>query len=286
MATAWEVETAVYKNYKNVSAQDPEPYGVFFKPDGLSMYVLGYSHDTVYQYLLSVAWAVEMASYTGKYKSVNAQETAPQGFSFSSNGAKMYVIGPSVGKIYQYLLSTLWDVDTTAYEDKFKYVGDIAITPRSMFFKPDGLKIYVIGTYQKKVYQFALSTPWEVETATYEDKFKYVGDQDTLPWGGTFSADGSRMYIMGYGNDTVYQYLLSTPYDVDTAVYEDKFKYVGDVDNAPRGLFFKPDGLEFYIAGDQYNKIFQYSLPPLAPPVGQPFALRRRGRIISLGGVR
>lgn len=26
MPTAWEVNTAVYKNYKNVSTQDAEPY--------------------------------------------------------------------------------------------------------------------------------------------------------------------------------------------------------------------------------------------------------------------
>ena len=47
----WDVSTASYSSkYKSVAAQDTEPTGVFFKPDGTAMYIMGYANDTVYQY--------------------------------------------------------------------------------------------------------------------------------------------------------------------------------------------------------------------------------------------
>ncbi|MBA7589123.1 hypothetical protein ES708_31198 [subsurface metagenome] len=73
-------------------------------------------------------------------------------------------------------------------------------------------------------------TPWDVSTATYEDKLKDVSGQDTSPNGVFFKPDGTKMYIMGYATDTVYQYSLSTAWDVSTATYDAKFKDVSSQD--------------------------------------------------------
>ena len=262
MATAWEVDTAVYEEKnKSVTLQDKQPYGVFFSTDGTKMYMLGTAGRKIFQYLLSTPWDLDTAAYDYKFKYVGDIESAPQGFSFSSDGSKMYVIGPSNGKVWQYTLSTPWNIDTAVYVDKFKYVGDVAITPRGVTFGDNGSKMYITGTGADTVYQYTLSTFWDVGTATYADKLKYLGDEDGLPWTVVFKPDGTKMYMVGYSNDTIYQYALSTFWDVNTAAYENKFKYVGDVDNLVRGMFFKPDGAKMYIAGDETDTVFQYDLP-------------------------
>jgi len=265
MATAWDISTAVYEEKsKDVGYEDLWPYGIFFKPDGNQMYILGNCHDTVHQYYFTVPWEMDHANYADKSKDVSAQESAPQGFFFSSDGVKMYVIGPTNANVFQYTLSTAWEINTATYEDKLKYVGDEDSTPRGVFFKADGTKFYIAGDAHNTIYQYTLSTAWDVSTASYEDKSKYVGDEDTVPSNGTFKPDGSKMYIMGGNTDTVFQYTLSTAWDVSTATYEDKYKNVSAQETNPHGLCFKPDGAKMYIAGDN-GFVYQYNLPVLPP---------------------
>jgi len=76
--TPWDVSTAAYdEKSKDVSSQDTIPYGVFFKPDGTKMYIVGSQYDTAYQYSLSTAWDVSTATYDEKSKDVSGQDTTP-----------------------------------------------------------------------------------------------------------------------------------------------------------------------------------------------------------------
>ena len=52
-----------------------------------------------------------------------------------------------------------------------------------------------------------MSTAWDVSTASYEasDDFS-VASQDTTPVSVEFKSDGSKMYVFGGSNDTIYQY--------------------------------------------------------------------------------
>jgi hypothetical protein len=76
LSTAWDISTASYLQNFSVSAQESGPSGVFFKPDGLKMYVIGFSGDDVNEYNLSTAWDVTTASYLQNF-SVAAQEYIP-----------------------------------------------------------------------------------------------------------------------------------------------------------------------------------------------------------------
>ena len=50
LSTAWNVTTASYLQNFSVAGQETEPTGVFFKPDGTKMYVVGYDGDNVNEY--------------------------------------------------------------------------------------------------------------------------------------------------------------------------------------------------------------------------------------------
>ena len=86
----------------SVAAQETNSSGIFFKPDGTKMYILGLTGDDVNEYDLSTAWDVTSASYLQNF-SVAAQESQPQGIFFKPDGTKMYVIGVAGDNtIYQY----------------------------------------------------------------------------------------------------------------------------------------------------------------------------------------
>ena len=137
---------------------------------------------------------------------VGSQDNDPTGVFFKPDGSKMYVIGYTNDKVYEYDLSTAWDISTASFNQDFS-VGSQDNTPREICFKPDGSKMYVIGRTNKKVYEYGLSTAWDISTASFIQDY-YVGSQDSYPTGIFFKPDGTKMYVVGYGSDMVYEYRI------------------------------------------------------------------------------
>jgi hypothetical protein len=94
--------------------------------------------------------------------SVTSQETTPQGLAFSSDGTKCYVIGSTSDTIYQYTLSTAWDISTGSYASKSMSVSSQETSPVGLSFSLDGTKCYVVGTTNDTVYQYTLDSAWEL----------------------------------------------------------------------------------------------------------------------------
>jgi hypothetical protein len=59
----WDISTAVYLQNFSISAQEATPHGLFFKPDGLKMYISGAGGDDVNEYNLSTAWDISTSVY-------------------------------------------------------------------------------------------------------------------------------------------------------------------------------------------------------------------------------
>ena len=163
--------------------------------------------------------------------------------------------------MYQYSLDTPWDISTASYDTKSFDVSGQDTTPLDLFFKPDGSKVYVLGNDSTTMYQYSLDTPWDISTASYDTKSFDVSGQENDPYSLFFKPDGSKVYVLGIQNDTMYQYSLDTPWDISTASYDTKSFDVSGQENDPMGIFFKPDGSKVYVVGVQNKTIYQYSLP-------------------------
>jgi uncharacterized pyridoxamine 5'-phosphate oxidase family protein len=258
--SCWDISTASYDNKSfGVSSQDSTPHSIFFKSDGTKIYMLGFNSKKVYQYSLSTAWDISTASYDNKSFGVSSQDSTPRSLFFKSDGTKMYIMGGSNDKVYQYSLSTAWDISTASYDNKSFDVSSQYSTPFGIFFKSDGTKMYIVGSSNSKVHQYSLSTAWDISTASYDNKSLGVKSQDSSPFGIFFKSDGTKMYIVGSSNDKVYQYSLSTAWDISTASYDNKSFDVSSQDSYPLGIFFKSDGTKMYIMGGS-KKVYQYSL--------------------------
>jgi DNA-binding beta-propeller fold protein YncE len=260
LSTAWTITPASYVQSFSIAAQETFPTGVFFKPDGLKMYVIGNVGDDVNEYSLSTAWDISTASYVQNF-SVAAQDTAPTGLFFKSDGLKMYIPVANGDAVYEYNLSTAWDVSTASWiapANSYFSVAAQDTAPTGVFFKPDGLKMYVIGATGDDVNEYSLSTAWDVSTASYVQNFS-IAAQETAPLGVFFKPDGLKMYVIGSTGDDVNEYDLSTAWDVSTASYLQNFSVAAQETN-PQGLFFKPDGLKMYVIGNVGDDVNEYDL--------------------------
>jgi DNA-binding beta-propeller fold protein YncE len=120
------------------------------------MYVVGVTGQDINEYTLSTAWNISTASYVQNF-SVASQETSPQGLFFKPDGTKMYITGGgALGPkgVIEYSLSTAWNISTASYVRNFS-VSSQDTGPESLFFKPDGTKMYVIGSTSGTVYQYS-----------------------------------------------------------------------------------------------------------------------------------
>tara|TARA_R110002110_G_scaffold343882_1_gene553939 strand:- start:102 stop:1232 length:1131 start_codon:yes stop_codon:yes gene_type:complete len=208
LSTAWDISTANFLQLFSVAAQEDQPRAIFFKPDGLKMYIMGSTGDDVNEYDLSTAWDVTSAVYLQLF-SVAGQEVNPFGIFFKPDGTKMYVTGVTGDDVNEYDLSTAWNVTTAVFLQLFS-VATEEIDPSAVFFKPDGLKMYIIGATGDDVNEYDLSTAWDVSTAVYLQVFS-VASQNTVPTAIFFKPDGLKMYMLGDFDDIVYEYDLGSP---------------------------------------------------------------------------
>lgn len=264
-ATPWDIGTAVYDEvFKAIGTEEIQPYGLDFSSDGSKMYVVGYDSDTVYQYALSTPWNIGTAGDDEASKAVGTEDTSPYKVTFSSDGSKMYIMGKADSSVDQYTVGTPWEVGTAGYA-KSKAVTEDDFT-FGLDFSSDGTKMYVLYRNDDTVYQYTLSTAWDVGTASYASIFKSIIAEDGNPTGITFSSDGSKMYMVGFATDAVYQYTLDTPWNVGTADYDEVFKAVGTEDGIPTDVTFNSDGDKMYVIGRGNDRVYQYSLLPPPPP--------------------
>jgi hypothetical protein len=73
--------------------------------------------------------------------------------------------------------------------------------------------MFVVGYTNNSVYQYTLTAGFDLSTASYSNNLLSVASQDTAPSGIAFNTDGSKMFITGATNDSVYEYTIgSTAY--------------------------------------------------------------------------
>ena len=202
LSTAWNVSTASYFQNQSIFAQESNPFGLFFKPDGTKMYVSGYAGDDINEYDLSTAWDVRSSTFNS---ATGVEASQISGLFFKPDGTKMYFSDVLGGDVYEVDLSTAWDVSTRSGSSQSFDVSAQETQPTEVFFKPDGTKMYIIGYIGDAVNEYDLSTAWDVTSASFLQAFS-VAAQETAPNGLFFKPDGTKMFVVGQNSDTVFQY--------------------------------------------------------------------------------
>lgn len=197
-----------------------------------------------------------VGSYPSQF-SVADKDVTPNGVYIKPDGTKMYVVGASNDSVYEYSLSSAWDITTASYVQTFSVASE-ETGPTCVFFKDDGTKMYVLGDINNSVFEYDLSTAWDISTASYLQSFS-VATQETNPSGFFFKSDGTEMYVVGFGNDRVNQYSLSSAWNISTASYIRNFS-VGTQETSPTGVSFKSDGTKMYIIGSTGDDVNEYNL--------------------------
>jgi|TARA_B110000046_G_scaffold181201_1_gene213027 hypothetical protein len=201
--------------------------------------------------------------------SFNPPEATAFTVRFNTSGSKMYCFGYTTDTVYEYSLSSPFDVSTTApyvasgsgATPRF-YVGSQEGTGRGLDFSADGTKMYILGSTNDKVFEYDLSTGFDVTTAVYNNNFASIGGLLSNPNEVRFSTTGHRMYVTGTSVDKIFQLDLSTNFDITTAQYNSVNLNVGSLVSSayPYGIAWNKTGSKMYHCDNYRNKVWEWDL--------------------------
>jgi len=101
LASAWDVSSLSHIQAFSVTSEETNTFTTFFKLDGTSMYILGFTGSILYKYDLSTAWDISTAVLNQSFNT-SAQDTSPTGFFIDNDGLKLYTAGSANDSVYEY----------------------------------------------------------------------------------------------------------------------------------------------------------------------------------------
>ena len=245
-----------------------------FKPDGTEMYYVGTHNDRVNRHTLSTAWDVSTASFVGSSPNTLSQVSQLTDAKFNNDGTKMYMADKSTNTIYQYSLSTAWNIGTASYDNKsYDFSTQLTSDELNCFvFNNDGSAVYLaeLGT-SRDIFQYTLSTPFDISTASYASKSLSLASVASNGYIGRqyfqFTNDGSKLFLIHTFHPAgfvgkIYEYSLTTAYDISTASHTSVTYTPTGITTGRSAIAFKPDGSKMFIMGtDNHTTISQFNLP-------------------------
>lgn len=272
----WQLDNAIYTGRK-FDLPYVLPRQIKFKPDGTELFVLDDNADRIYKHSLSDAWNIQSTSTTAIQQSpaltTLGANTAVIGLDIKPEGDRLYFAQFVDGnnRIIECQFQEEWNLQTLS--SQFTYNANVTSILagqsivassglRDVKFDTSGANVYVVNEVTDRIYQFSLSTPWQVNTATYFGQATVGGaGLEPNPTGMHFKPDGTLFYLTGYGTDTIRSYNMSSPWNITTATLDKIFTpSVGESQSYM--LTVKPEGDILYYGGTGTDDIFQYDLPP------------------------
>lgn len=202
---------------------------------------------------------VDLSSMVATWGLLDRTNTGPKQIYISPDGVYAFVLSTlSTLRVTRYTLVQPWFFVDNAPSQSYTLTTEA--TPTGLFFKYDGTKMYIVGTTQRLVLQYSLATAWDVTTASYDAGVSFsVAPQDSSPQNICFSPDGTKFYLCGATNQSIFQYSLSPAWDITTLSYVQSLDVSTDV-TAPVGISFMNNGLKFITVDRTAEEIYSYDL--------------------------
>lgn len=246
----------------DIEATNLAAQSFFFKPDGTKVYTIDAGADSVFEYNLSTAWDLTTISSNSVTFSTLSQDGTPTGLFISSDGYNLYMLGSTTDFVYQYPMSTAWDLSTASTSGlKTLDVNPPEAGPGDLHFSPDGTKLYIVGSGLDGVHSYTLSTAWDISTATYNNASASLASYENNLSGITMSADGTKIFLTGLGNDWIYQFALTTAWDCSTLQTPAEASIdINPPEASPTGLRFDSTGSRLFFLGYSQDIIYTLDL--------------------------
>ena len=220
LSTPYDITTGAFAQSFNVLPEESNPTGLTFSRDGLRLFVVGTATDSIYQYNLSVPYAIASAFYSDQALFVGNEENSANGIYLADNGTKMYLTGTTGDNVYQYDLSVANEISSASYSGTFLDLSSFLVAPSDLTLNADGSRLFVMGTSSRRVFTYDLSTPFDLSTAVQGRKTFNLALTESAPQGIAIDSTGTKLFITGSNSRNIWSYDLTDNAFVETASNE------------------------------------------------------------------
>lgn len=233
------------------------PNDIAFNPDGTKMFIATTSNsnpDIIEEWGLTTAFDISTASVTTTFEpGANAK---PQGVAFTSDGLRMIFLDNHNDDLRDRILSPAFTLANSSASGREEAIPNNA---RGLFIRDNDTDLYFCDTPNDQVEQWSMSTPGDIRTASFVRAF---ATGLSVPRGVCFDPTGTIMMVSDNATDSIYQYNLSTGFNISTASSSGLALDTdadGGGETGPMGLAFDNEGSNLYVTGFQ-NFLTQFSL--------------------------
>jgi hypothetical protein len=164
--------------------------------------------------------------------------------------------------VFRFTLSTAYQANTGVYGGQ-NFLPSTYFTetygPQGFESNTGGTRYYTVGNTSGRVYEYSTTAAYQFTGMLLTGGNLLITPQDAQPRNIRFKPDGTSLYMVGSANVRIFQYNLSTPWRVNTAVA------VGNVsvsvqDTSPQDVYFNTAGTQMFVAGGINGKVTRYDL--------------------------
>jgi len=198
--------------------------------------------------------------------------TTPYGFAWSPDGLHLYLTY-SGDYIRHIECTSPFNTSGSSTQATFTCASYDSST-YSLEVSPNGRYLYFGGTERDTINQFTMENQWDISTNPTNNLFSpgyeqinkrlnnilSIGSADANIRGLEFNNDGTKFYLVGYGDDNIQQFTLSTAYDVGTASYDGAYSLGGDGLTTPHSLRWNNNGTKFFVVNYGTDAVVEYSV--------------------------
>ena len=201
---------------------------------------------------------------SGYVDSKGVTQRLAHGITFKPDGTKMFVVGKTQERIFEFDLSTAFDISTATISSNEYNHGSENNDATDIKFNSDGTKLFLAGAGDQEINVYNLSTAYDVSTSVHQNTYFNGDGLDFVAI--AFNTNGTKLFIYdATGNDSIKQYSLGSPFDLSNAVLQKEYtgtssKTLVTINKNPQGFAFSSDGSKMYITGKGNKKIKELTL--------------------------
>jgi DNA-binding beta-propeller fold protein YncE len=112
-----------------------------------------------------------------------------------------------------------------------------------------GSKLLSLDQSNENIHGYSMSTAYDLSTASYTGNSLSLSTESAVPIGFIISNDGSKLIMLDYDQNNLFEYTMSTSFDITTASNTNSYSF-GTTIESPGAIGVNDDGTELYIIDD------------------------------------
>lgn len=203
----WQIANAAHNKELDLSGevgstdQDAVPHGLYFREDGLKMWV--FNRTEIWAYTLDSAWDISNAENTG-YADLSNEVVRGHDIDFRPDGKVLFLDDREKGAVYAFRLEEPWQVEQPTLEATLD-ISHRQQAVRGLEIVSGGMAMLLMDTGRNQLLKYSLTSPYDIASAQFSESHD-VAPQTMEGRGLSLSHQMDRFFITARDREEILKF--------------------------------------------------------------------------------